>query len=380
MGLLKVLITILLSILFLGCSKAILFKHASKDVDAISVFGKHNQRSFYIDKNVQTNLSLEWNSSTYGSYGNTTFSAYDSLLLVPDLGGRITALHIDTGKKIGELKYQGEIEQALVINHAKLIFIVNEFKENYSTLVVYNLREGKELEKIQLKGKFNNELISIDDYIITVSDNGIVYKITNFGKILWQLDLSDYINSNPAADEKYIYIASVNGILFSVYLDSGEINYQSKISDGFQSGITLENKSLFLGDKNGILFSISKIDHKILWKYDSNFKIISTPALDKKRVYFGNLNGDFYSIDKQSGKLIWKNSLDGLVNTSPLITQNLIIQPNLQKHVDILDIEKGEILQQIQFDGRCRTTPTYFNGKVYFGVDKGEVFCYSFTE
>ena len=92
------------------------------------------------------------------------------------------------------------------------------------------------------------------------------------------------------------------------------------------------------------------------------------------------MNGDFYTLDKKNGALIWMNSLGGLINTSPLIFDNLIIQLNLQKRIDLIDKTDGEILQQIEFDSRCRTTPIYFSNKLYFGVDKGEVFCYSFDK
>ncbi len=137
-------------------------------------------------------------------------------------------------------------------------------------------------------------------------------------------------------------------------------------------------KILFIGDNSGIFYSISKLYGSINWSYVSKSKIVQTPGLDLSNVYFGNLAGDFISLNKKNGKVNWVYESNGLINTAPLIFENIVIQPNLYMNIDIIDKNSGELLNQLNFESRCRTTPIYYNDRIFFGVDKGEVYCYSF--
>jgi len=342
------------------------------------MFGNIPERNFYYDETKPSNLKLDWDSDTHGSYSNTSFIAYDSLIIISDLSGRITALNYLTGKKVGEIKYDGEIEQTAVIKKNFLIFIVNNLKENYSTLVAYDVKNGKEIKTKKLLGKFNNELLLIDDFVIAVSDFGRVYKISNLTTIEWEIDLEREIHSNPAADKNNIFISSVSGDFIKISVADGKVLYDNKISESFQSGISIDSKFAYLGDVNGVFYSLVKADGSVNWEFDSETKILQTPGLDGKNIYFGNLRGDLYSLNKSSGKMNWVTETKGLINASPLIFNNIIIQPNLFRKVDVINKYNGEIVNQIEFEKRCRATPIYYRDRIFIGVDKGEIFCYTF--
>ncbi len=346
----------------------------------LSSFNNYFNGEFFVDKKVNPELELIWNSSTYGSYSNTTFTLLDTLLIVPDLGGRVTAFHTETGKKIGEIKYSGEIAQSVIVYKSTLIFIVNESRKKTSQFVIYDLKRGKELKSIELQGKFNTELLLIGKNTIAISDFGMIYKISTSGEIIWKKKLNKNIYSNPATDGKTIFTVSAHGFLTSINLENGEINFDKKIAKGFESGIAIDNGNLFFGDIEGNFYSLYKTSGKIIWKTQTSSKIIAAPGLDKQNIYFGNLNGDFYCLNKNTGGINWKIATGGVINTSPLIFRNIILQPNLKKRLYIIDKEKKTIVNSIEYDGRCKTTPVYFNNQLYIGVDKGEIFCYKITQ
>ncbi|MEE9430523.1 MAG: PQQ-binding-like beta-propeller repeat protein [Melioribacteraceae bacterium] len=325
---------------------------------------------------IENGLSFNWDSETYGSFSNSSFTTFDHYLLTSDLGGRVTCFDIENGKKVGQIKYSGEIFQMAIVNKFKIIFIVNNYKENYSTLVVYDYKKGKEVATTELSGKFTNELFQIGDNIFTISNLGKVYKFNLNGWVLWEKDFNVEVLSTNANDNDNVYFASLKGFLLSVDIANGKLNYKKKISNGFQSGITIDGENLFVGDVNGIMYSVNKANGNINWQFKSNTKIVQAPASDFASIYFGNLSGNLFSLNKKSGKLIWTHNAKGLINTIPLVTNDYIIQPNLKKYIDVLNKKTGEQIQTLEFDGRCRTSPNYYRGMVFFGVDKGEVYSY----
>ncbi|MCP5061467.1 MAG: PQQ-binding-like beta-propeller repeat protein, partial [Ignavibacteriae bacterium] len=245
-----------------------------------------------------------------------------------------------------------------------------------STLVVYDYKTGKEVITTELYGNFSTELLFVDNNIFAVSNSGTVYKFNQNAWILWGKDFNIEVSSNPIADKNNLYFASSDGKLFSIDLKEGNLNFSKQVSKGFQSGISISSKNLYIGDDEGTMFSLDKRDGKIQWSFSSDTKIVHSPAIDGSSIFFGNLDGDIFSLNKYSGKLNWISNSKGLVNTAPLVLNNCLIQPNLNKHVDVLNKDTGELIQNIKFDGRCRTTPIFYNGDVFLGVDKGEVFSY----
>ena len=363
-----------------GCTKDIVIKDTSVDAESLPMYGKNPLRNFHYNIEKKYDLDLEWDSSTHGNFGNTSFVVYDTTLITTSLSGRVTAFNLFTGKKVGELKYDGEIEQAALINNISLIFIVNELKERFSTLVIYDFKNSREINSIKLNGKFNNELLLVDNKIYVVSDFGDLYKLSPSGMIIWKKVLKHQVHSNPAADNNYIYMASLEGNLLMVDLDDGKIIYDKKISKGFQSGISIDGDDLFIGDIEGNIFSINKLSGDKNWLFKTSSKIVSTPALDQNNIYVGNLNGELYSISRKTSELNWVYKSSGLINSPCLVFKNLVIQPNLFMKMEILSKNNGEVLNQINYDSRVRTTPIYYKDKLFIGVDKGEIYCYSFKE
>lgn len=358
--------------------KPIVVKNYFLNAEKYSMFGGSPSNSFFFDIYKSDKLKLNWDASANGSFNNSSFIAFDSLLLVADLSGRITSFNISNGKKNGEIKYSGGIEQAPIIRNSYLIFIVNEIKEKFSTLVVYDFVNGKEVSTLKINGKFRNELLYVKDHIFAISDFGKLHKFTGWGTLEWNKDLEAQVHSNPAGDEEYIYIATVDGRIIKVDAEEGNIILDKRISNSFQSGLTIDESYIYIGNNSGKLFSIDKNTLEIKWEFNSNSKIVQTPGYDNNNIYFGNLSGNVFSLDKKSGKNNWSYETNGLINASPIIFKNILIQPNLEKRIDIFDKSDGRLLNQILFDYRCRTTPLFYKNQLFIGVDKGEVFCYSF--
>ena len=355
-------------------------KNVSDYPEDISSFGMSEGNNFFINKQISPNLSLLWESDTYGSYTNTSFVTNDTLVLASDLGGRITSFSIFDGKETGQIKNSGGIEQTGIILKNRLFFIVNDIKEKYSTFIVYDILNGKEISAERINGRFSTELLRGENSVIAVSTFGTVYSISPQGKINWRTDLDTEVYANSAIDENLMYIPSYNGKIYIIRADNGNITGEYELGSEIESGISLDNENIYLGDGKGRILAVKKTDGNLVWDLQTGYKFRASPSFDDRNVYIGNMGGEFYSVSKKDGKLNWKTDTGGLINTSPLVFKNMIIQANLFKKMDIIDKDDGEVLNFIEFDSRCRTTPIFFRDRLFIGIDKGEILCYGFTE
>lgn len=377
MGFLKnYLLHILILMILSNCTKPLIISDAKITQNYFKMFGEDNSRNFYANDYLKDTLKLLWNSSAFGSFTNTSFTAFDKYLFVSDLGGTISCFNINDGKTLGEFKNKGGIYQSPVINQFKLAYVVNQLNEPYSNFVIYDFKFGKQLFNKKLPGKFTNELIFYDKYYFVVSNEGILYKLNLKAEIVFSKNLNIRVISNPTAYENDIIIAGANGELFSVSSENGDVNFNLKISNGFSSGIIVKKNNAFIGDVNGKIYNIDLKNKSIIWEFDTGTKIVSTPALDSTSLYIGNLKGDLFAIDQENGNLKWKVDTKGLINTTPLILNDVVIQPNLKNRVDIFNKTDGSIIQQLKFKFRCKSTPLYYDGKIFFGTERGEVYCY----
>ncbi|MCP5061645.1 MAG: hypothetical protein GY936_04170, partial [Ignavibacteriae bacterium] len=160
--------------LYSGCTNQILIRDANLNGLTDKRVEGNIEYNFYSDQNINKELTYNWNASTYGSFSNTKFKTFDKYLITTDLGGRVSCFNIENGKKIGDVKYKGEISQAAIIDKFKMFFIVNNYNDISSTLVVYDYKTGKEVITTELYGNFSTELLFVDNNIFAVSNSGTV--------------------------------------------------------------------------------------------------------------------------------------------------------------------------------------------------------------
>jgi len=366
----------ILSVLLISCSKNLIFRDILINQNEYDQFGNIPQRNFYYPIAISDSLEEIWQSGGYGSNTNTSITIYSDILFSPELAGNIVGFNLENGKELGVKKSSGQISHSAVVDRMRIIYCVNQIKENYGLLYFYDFIKGEIINSIKINSGISNELIKLKDGIIVVSDYGEVIKFNFLGSEIWSTKTKTLTLTDPASDEKDIFIANSNGEIISINNETGNINYRKKINSVFESGIIIKEKKLFLGDNQGTLFCLNSVNGDIVWSFDSNYKIVMTPILDDSNLYFGNLNGDYYSINYTTGKVNWQFNSGGLFNTSGLVFKNLIIQPDLNKKLLIINKNDGKIIRSKTYNEKVKMSPVFYDNKIYVGIDRGEIMAY----
>lgn len=381
MGFLKKIIYIILLTTFLfsflGCARSIIKISLQKDESPISQFADVPERNFFIPVTISDNIKLLWEKDVYGSFNNSSFVFYDSTIIVHDLGGRIHAYDIYSGKQLGVLKYKGAVFSTPVIFGFNLVTALVLNNENKTELIFYDFFNGKELKVIGIEGKVINQMLKINDDLILITENGIIKRINSKGSEIWTKQLDSFVHSSPAYSDGKVYFGNDAGEFIAIDFETADIIYIKKIGASFNSGVTIKNSLGFISDDEGTLFAISLKDGSIKWLYESDARILMNSALDDSNLFIANLAGDVFSINFSNGELVWTRNYNGAVfNGTPIITNNAVIIPNLFKSVLILDKSNGNVINELELDNRAKLTPAIRNNILFIGYDNGNVRAY----
>jgi outer membrane protein assembly factor BamB len=380
MGFLNNKIYLLVVLLFIsGCARSVI-KYATKlDENPYQMYGKNPSREFYLPASISDSLVLKWESEANGSFPNSSVSVYDDLVFINDLSGRIFCFNIESGKKIGSLKYSGgSVYSNPIPYRTKIIFPVAQDKDNLTDLIIYDYNQGKEIEDIELPGRVLTQMIAVKDEVLFTTEVGIVYKFNSSGKKIWETHTRVPTRSSPALINNLFIFGNDDGEIIALNTSSGDSVYAKKIGGHFFSGLTISENVIYIGNDNGLVYALNASDGEIIWQFDTRARIKMEPAADSQNIYIGNLKGNFYSFDKKSGKENWRTDFTGILNTTPLITENLIILPDVLFSIHFLNKKNGEIVRSIPLDGRTKLSPVIHKNTLFIGFDDGVIRAYEF--
>lgn len=381
MGLLKYKILFLLSVLLLsGCTRSVIKYLTQPDENPYQMYGKLPSRVFYSPINISDSLLLKWESETYGSFNNTSVSAYDELVFINDLAGRIFCFNIETGDKIGSLKYSsGSIFSTPVPFRSTIIFPVALEKDNLTDLIIYDYLQGKEVEDIEIPGRVLTQIITVDDDILFTSEVGIAYRYSSSGKKIWETHTRVPTRSSPALFNNLFVFGNDKGEIIALESSSGDSVYVKEIGGHFFSGVTISENIIYVGNDNGKVYALKYENGEIIWQFDTGYRIKMEPSVDQQNLYVGNLNGNFFSINKTTGNENWRVNFQGILNSTAFVTENLIILPDVLFKLHFLDKENGNIIRSIMLDGRAKLSPVIHKNTLFIGFDDGVIRAYEFA-
>lgn len=381
MGFLKHKILPLVFILLLaGCARSVIKYSTKDDENPYRMFGKIPSREFYLPLTISDSLSLKWESESYGSFPNSSVSAYDDLVFVNDLAGRVFCFDLESGKKIGSVKYSyGCVYSTPVPFRSKIIFPLALDKENLTEIIIYDYNQGKELDAIELPGRVLTQMLVLEDDLLFTSEVGIAYRMNSNGKVLWETHTRVPTRSSPALINDLFIFGNDRGEIIALHADNGDSVYIKNVGGHFFSGLTISDSVIFAGNDNGLVYAMNLTDGEILWQFDTGNRIKMEPAIDEQNLFIGNLNGDFFCIDKFSGTEKWKVHFKGILNSTPLVTENMIILPNVLFAIHLIDKTDGRLLKSVSLDGRAKLSPVIHKNILFIGFDDGVIRAYDFV-
>ncbi len=319
-------------------------------------------------------LNLKWRYSASSALGMSIL-AIDGFVYFTTMDGRLFALDIQTGKKIGHRK---TVIDATCAYRDTSLFLALRYGDE--TLFKYNLKRNKNDWKIDAGDIASEPLILDHEIAITALYNHIdLYRISDGSKI-WQTKTENQIRSSPAYHKGIIVFGCDDGFVYAVDKMSGQIRWKFKTNASVSATPAIQDTLVYIGSSDKNFYAIGINSGKPIWSYQTAGQILLASAVNDHVVVFGSNDSQLYCLDRLTGKKIWAFEAESIISTSPLITNSKIIFGSFDYHYYALDLSTGEEIWKYKTKGRVKTAPVIWGNYLIGASENNYVYIFSTSE
>lgn len=235
--------------------------------------------------------------------------------------GEVIVLDADSGKELWRKTLSGEILSAP--NAAEGIVVVRTGDGNIYALNSTNGKQkwvySRHVPLLTLRG--TSAPVISNGIVITGSDSGKLTALTlQDGTVLWEatiavpsgrteLERIIDIDAEPVVVKGVVYVASYQGRLAAVQIDSGRIHWSRDMST--YTGFSVGPYRLFLTDSDGYVWAVNRFNGATIWRQEKLLRrSLTRPVLQSKYVVVADFNGFIHWLSREDGHLVARKRIN----------------------------------------------------------------------
>lgn len=253
----------------------------------------------------------------------------ENLVLLGTSEGNVIALNAETGKRAWTSRLSSEILSPPLRRDGMVVARTNDGKvfgingETGKRVWVYD----RTVPALTLRGT-STPAIDLGLVIAGFDAGRIAALELSTGKLIWEaavatargrseLERMVDIDSDPIIHDGTIYVASFQGQLAAVQIDSGRILWTREVSS--HAGFTVDENHVYLTDDESHIRAFDRFSGSTVW---SNEKLhargVTGPAHVGDYIVVGDVEGFLHWMDRATGEFVARLQLSG---------QRIIVQP-----------------------------------------------------
>jgi len=282
---------------------------------------------------------LLWRFASPGTSSSLDVSPQISgnLLIIPERGGLLAAVSIDTGHRVWRVwsvdenrKFSGTMRIEEFTIDGGIIYVARHSWR----LTAYDLGSGEELWEVRVPDRVTLSLATDHNAVYLGAGHSIYAYDLQYGHLLWEKYMGLYVRSILAYDG-FLYVAFISDArcLAAINLETRrEEWHRSSASFGYPElrYLTIAGKVLYAVNEN--LFAINLATGAMLWKSESA-GTLERPVVAGDRIYVRNNETTLYAFDTSSGDELGRllvhpdAPLKEQPGRNPAIFEDLVIVP-----------------------------------------------------
>ncbi|MFW5724014.1 MAG: outer membrane protein assembly factor BamB [Halochromatium sp.] len=198
-------------------------------------------------------------------------------------------------------------------------------------------RFGYQAPILTLRGS-STPAVGPDGIIVGVSNGRLVYLDTEHGAPIWEATISPPsgrteleriadIDTDPVVVGDQVFVASFNGDLAAVDIDSGTVLWRRELSA--HAGLAATADALYVTDSDDRLWAADPIDGAGRWRQDDlRYRRLTAPVVVGNALAVGDLEGYVHWVSARDGRLLGRERLGkAAVASTPVVAgQTLYVQ------------------------------------------------------
>ena len=353
------------------------------------MLGKDNAPKPKTLKQIDSKLKITQNWSTSVGKWHKNFGYLklkpvlkDGLIYTADPSGLVQA--VDQSK--GAIKWSTQLKSNFISGPAVGEGVI-AIGTNTSSLILLSQASGKQLWQASLSSELLSPPAIAQHKVIAKTIDGKVYAFDlSTGKQLWSLDhgspnLVLKASSSPVVMSNLVLIGFSDGKLDAIELQTGRLVWQRSITYATGSSDVerlvdidadpiIKGNIAYLASYQGYIGALSLDSGEFLWRKPAS--VYKDMLLQDNTLYVTDSNDILWSIDGHTGKVNWKQTAfkaRGLTEPS-LIMNNLVVGDKLG-YLHFIDTQTGEILARSQLSNGISVTPLVARKTLYVLTNNG---------
>lgn len=212
--------------------------------------------------------------------------------------------------------------------------------------------------------------------IYQVSYNGMIYAISpDSGSIMWQESMNIMTISPPVINDDLILVAGLNGILYAFGINEKKILWHYETGRNISLPCTLYEDSALITTTTGVICNVDINTSSLKWKIEADSPLACPIKALQDTYIFITQKGIMYNVDSE-GNIRWRLKLGLTGEYFCSITNNRAYVFSPDARILVIDLFTGKLIDKNSVRMKIASEPVIYDGKLYFSVQDGTVFCY----
>lgn len=173
-------------------------------------------------------------------------------------------------------------------------------------------------------------------YFTTLSGNLIAIELKN-GEELDRIELSSPVHSSPVSYEGLIYIAPYDGRIISFDTADKTVETIYEGSEPVYADLVHDEDRIYFITISGVVYSIDRSGN-LMWSYDSGYNVDAGAVIYEDQLIYGADDGFLRSISRDDGREIWNLQLVGQIKSKPILYNNKMLVGTMRGKLYIIDL------------------------------------------
>ncbi|MGR6872561.1 outer membrane protein assembly factor BamB [Pseudomonas sp. HK3] len=114
-----------------------------------------------------------------------------------------------------------------------------------------------------------------------------------------------YARLQPVIDGGFIYVASANGLVEALSLESGNLVWKQNVDAEITAAVAVHDGKGYVATANGDVIALNTIDGKEIWRKNIKSEVLSVPVVQGDDIALQTVDGKLHVIDAENGKSRW---------------------------------------------------------------------------
>jgi len=262
--------------------------------------------------------------------------ANNGLVMAGTSEGEVIAIESESGNILWQAKVSSEILAAPQTDNNIVVVRTIDGKifglsaTDGSRLWVYD----RTVPALTLRG--TSAPVIAEGLVIAGFDGGRMAAIElETGRLIWEtriaigsgrseLERMVDIDAEPLVIDGIIYVATFQGRIAAVDLDSGNILWTRDISS--YAGLSVDDRNVYVTDDNSHVWALDRVGGNSVWKQEKlEARTVTAPTTINELIVVGDIEGYLHWMDKTSGQFVARTKISSAkIIAPPISTGDLI--------------------------------------------------------